>query len=147
MLLCGCPILRYSQRVGDGRRRWAIECLARPAHNFTYEYDQGGNRTKKTDFVNDREVVFHYDNDDVSRFETYNNRLEFFETFDTGETPAVLLSTTYYFYWCNGNPNRIVTHVEGTQDYSAVRFEYARNGEAVTHVLGGDEPPNGAYCC
>lgn len=34
-------------------------------YDLTYEYDQGGNRSRKSDMLNDCEVVYDYDNEDV----------------------------------------------------------------------------------
>jgi RHS repeat-associated protein len=45
-------------------------------------------------------------------------------------------STTWYYYSILGNPTWIVTKQAGSDDYSATRFGYAKNGETVTLVLG-----------
>ena len=59
-----------------------------------------------------------------------------YETFDTSGASDVLLSTTYYCYNCVGNATRVITNVAGTDLYTASRFEYAGNGEAVAYALG-----------
>jgi RHS repeat-associated protein len=105
-------------------------------YDLTYTYDQGGNRLKKIDAVNDVEVQYHYDLEDPERYVSKNNRLVYFETLDTEPDPPVVASTTWYYYSILGNPTWIVTKQSGSDDYTATRFGYARNGETVTVVLG-----------
>ena len=105
-------------------------------YDLTYTYDQGGNRLKKIDAVNDVEVQYHYDLEDPERYVSKNNRLVYFETLDTEPDPPVTASTTWYYYSILGNPTWIVTKQAGSNDYTATRFGYARNGETVTLVLG-----------
>ena len=105
-------------------------------YDLTYTYDQGGNRLKKIDAVNDVEVRYHYDLEDPDRYVSRNNRLVYFETLDAEPDPPVVASTTWYYYSILGNPTWIVTKQSGSDDYTATRFGYARNGETVTVVLG-----------
>jgi len=66
-----------------------------------------------------------------------NNRLMYLQTFNTAPNPDVLLATTWYTYNAVGNVERVVTKFESTPlQYSAVRFVYAKNGTAVTFVVG-----------
>ena len=65
-----------------------------------------------------------------------NNRLMYYETFDTSGSGQVLESTTYYFYNSNGNVTRVVTNEEGSNEYQATLLSYARNESTVTFVLG-----------
>ncbi len=72
-------------------------------------------------------------------YESDNNRLMYYETFDTTGGPGadVLLSTTWYYYSEGGNPTRIVTvEADSPDHYEATRFGYALNGTAVTYILG-----------
>jgi hypothetical protein len=48
-------------------------------YDLTYTYDQGGNRLKKIDAVNDVEVQYHYDLEDPGTYQSANNRLVYFE--------------------------------------------------------------------
>jgi RHS repeat-associated protein len=105
-------------------------------YDLTYTYDQSGNRLKKIDAINDVEVQYHYDLEDPERYVSKNNRVVYFETLDTEPDPPVVASTTWYYYSILGNPTWIVTKQSGSDDYSATRFGYAKNGETVTLVLG-----------
>jgi RHS repeat-associated protein len=82
------------------------------------------------------EVQYHYDLEDPERYVSKNNRLVYYETLDTEPDPPVVAATTWYYYSILGNPTWIVTKQAGSDDYSAIRFGYARNGETVTLVLG-----------
>ena len=75
-----------------------------------------GNRTEKTDVLNATRVDYYYDIDDPERFDmSANNRLMYYETYDTSMFPVEILeSTTYYYYNCAGNVIRIVTHDESS---------------------------------
>ena len=113
-----------------------------------YAYDPGGNRTRKVQSLPgcDRiETVYHYDvekpedPEEPVDYGSVNNRLMYYETFDTAGADDVLASTTYYFYSVMGNVTRVVTKLEEPGDnprYSATRFGYASNGQAVTFVVG-----------
>jgi RHS repeat-associated protein len=112
---------------------------------LTYEYDDGGNRTEMVDAVNELEIEieYEYDINDVydpstnpGGYMSNNNRLAYYETWDTSGKSEVLVSTTWYDYNNAGNVTSVVTNVDGTDDYSAVRFVYAKNAQEVTFVLG-----------
>ena len=78
------------------------------AYQLSYEYDQGGNRTKKVDAINQIETVYHYDRENPLVYDSNNNRLEYHETFDTSDPQnPVLLSTTWYYYNELGNVTRV----------------------------------------
>jgi len=121
------------------------------AYHLVYEYDKGGNRTRKTDVDNAVEVVYQYDinypwgpNDEPSA----NNRLMRYVTCDVSAPGAVcdlngastaLISTTYYRYNDIGNVERVITekaNPQGEPQYSSVWLKYAKNGEAVSYVIG-----------
>jgi len=106
-------------------------------YDISYEYDQVGNRKRKLDSIQLIDVVYHYDTDidpedPIQPYQSRNNRLMSYQTFDAGG----LDSTTYYYYNDCGNVTRVVTHEEGTHDYSSTWLQYARNGSTVTYVLG-----------
>ncbi|MCH7704377.1 MAG: RHS repeat-associated core domain-containing protein, partial [Planctomycetes bacterium] len=113
-------------------------------YDLAYTYDAGGNRVKKLDANNDLLVQYQYDYTDPATYGSDNNRLMFYETFDTSGPQNVLLETTWYFYNPAGNPTRIVTSAAGTSDYSATLFSYASNGSAVSFVLGETWTDTGA---
>jgi YD repeat-containing protein len=123
--------------VHDGAIRLIREERSTPhAYDWSYEYDQAGNRTKKIDNLADREWVYVYDTSDPG--ETYpsnNNRLMEVEEYDTSGTP-VLEFVSCYFYNPAGNVTRVVRHDEGTEEYTAHRIDYGKNGEVVLYVLG-----------
>ncbi len=114
--------------------------------DFTYEYDLGGNRTKKIDAVNDIEVTYHYDVNDLSDppvLEGINNRLIYYSTDSTLGGTTTPISTTYYDYTNEGNPDRIITELANPDPgppaeprFSATRFGYAKNGQTVVYMLG-----------
>jgi len=105
-------------------------------YELAYEYDLGGNRTRKVDALNQTEVVYHYDLEDPLLYGSNNNRLEYYETFDTSGPDPVLVSTTWYYYNASGNVKQIVTNQAGIIDYSSTRLGYAANGQALSYVLG-----------
>jgi len=109
-------------------------------YHLRYEYDQGGNRTRKTDLLNDTEVRYEYDINDVPTYDTANNRLTKYELYDSPGPGETLVSTTYYYYNDSGNPWRIVTETEdpepGQPRFSATFFKYAVNGQAVSYAVG-----------
>jgi RHS repeat-associated protein len=59
-----------------------------------------------------------------------------YETVDVSAQRSTLVSTTWYDYNVVGNPTRIITKPEASSQYSAARFEYAKNGETVTFIVG-----------
>ena len=124
------------QRAG----RWKLNrTVSSSDYHLRYEYDQGGNRTKKTDLIEDTEVRYEYDINDVPTYDTANNRLMRYERFDTSGVEDILLSMTYYYYNNSGNPTRVVTETEnpGAQPrFSATYLKYAVNGNTMTHVMG-----------
>jgi RHS repeat-associated protein len=63
---------------------------------------------------------------------------------DVSGEASSLLATTWYYYNESGNPTRIVTKPEASTQYSATRFEYAKNGETVMYVLGETWEADGA---
>lgn len=65
-----------------------------------------------------------------------NNRLMYSETFDTSGMGDELLSTTWYYYNEAGNVTRVVTQEDGSSTFTAMRFGYASNQNAVAFVLG-----------
>ena len=105
-------------------------------YDLTYEYDPGGNRTRKIDTVNEIDVRYHYDLEYPGAYASANNRLMYYETFDTSGGGQVLESTTYCFYNSSGNVTRVVTNQEGSNEYEATLLGYARNESTVTFVLG-----------
>jgi len=112
-------------------------------YDLQYEYDQGGNRTKKTSFGSFGQITetrYEYDIDDVPMYGTATNRLMKYATSDTSGGGEVLLSTTYYFYNDVGNPTRVVTETDdpepGQPRFSATLMNYAANGQAVTYIMG-----------
>ena len=121
-----------------------VRVAANPAdeYDLDYEYDQGGNRKRKVDHANDREIVYHYDVNLVENpYDSENNRLMYYETFDTSGPSPVLLLTTYYYYGKNGvhsacgNVTRVVTNDEADSEvYNSTRLIYASNGSAVAYV-------------
>jgi len=136
-------------RVGEGE------------YDLTYAYDQGGNRLTKIDALNDRLTEYHYDIEDPDLYGSNNNRLMYYDLFDTSGQSSTLLSTTVYYYNASGNAERIVTesHVatqarvhEGdvstfrrldVSTFSSTRLVYARNGSAVSFVMGETWDPDG----
>lgn len=125
----------------DGQGGLAVE--GREVHNgglgayhLTYGYDNGGNRTTKTDTINGRLDVYTYDLDDPATYQTENNRLMFVESFDTGGGGQDPLSTTYYYYNDVGSVERILTRSASQNEVTATRLHYAENQVAVTYILG-----------
>ncbi len=115
-----------------------------PASSFdlAYTHDAGGNRLSTIDEVNHVETVYHYDVEDEPEYvyDSFNNRLMYFETFDTSGAEAELVSTTYYFYNDYGNVTRKVTELAdpepGEKRYRSTYLKYATNGHAVTYLVG-----------
>jgi RHS repeat-associated protein len=113
-----------------------------------YEYDAGGNRTRKLDYVLNREYNYTYDvNLDPNPYDSENNRLMFYTTKQF--SPPVDLSTTYYEYNEFGNVTRVMTNPTGTTYYVGTRLVYASNGSAVSYVTdeswewdGENDPTN-----
>jgi len=81
-------------------------------YDITYKYDDGGNRREKFNSVSQRRTVYHYDIDDPGVYGSNNNRLMYYEEFDTAPDPDELLSTTRYYHRPNGNVHRVVTQDE-----------------------------------
>ena len=119
-----------------------------PWYDLRYTYDLGGNRLTAVDEANDVETVYHYDVEDEAQYVygSANNRLMYFETFDT-RGADLLVSTTYYYYNNYGNITRKVTQLAnpepGEKEYHATHLKYATNGQAVTYVLGEEWDWNG----
>ena len=73
-----------------------------------YEYDAGGNRTKKRiDPPWGQEVWYHYDLEDPPLYGSKNNRLMYEELMYSGTLQLVF--TTYYEYSADGNVTRVIT--------------------------------------
>jgi RHS repeat-associated protein len=124
--------------VYDTRGRLVIERRSAndgTGYRFDYTYDLGGNRLTK---VGDgKRTVYHYDIHDPCRYESNNNRLEYYEVWDEVPEPDELVSTTYYYYTGKGNVERVVTEYENEPGaYYGVRMAYAANGQALTHAIG-----------
>ena len=62
--------------------------------------------------------------------------MEYYDTISTAGGQSTPVSTTGYDYNVAGNPTRIIAKPVASSTYSAKRFEYAKNGQAVTYVLG-----------
>ena len=128
------------------------------AYDIAYEYDAGGNRTKKIEknpHTCDRtETRYTYDIDDVQTYRSANNRLMGYEVWSGCESPfadlgyvgdcgpgnETLVSSTFYDHNSHGNVTDVVTKSEspgsGERQYSATRMAYAHNGQAVSFVTG-----------
>jgi RHS repeat-associated protein len=103
--------------------------------DWSYEYDQAGNRTSKVDNLADREWVYVYDTSDPGTYGSNNNRLMEVEEYDTSGNQPVLEFVSWYFYSAAGNVTRVVRHEEGTEEYTAHRIDYGINGEVVLYVM------------
>jgi len=62
-------------------------------NDWTYTYDRGGNRVRKTETESQRRVEYTYDLDNPTGYGSKNNRLMRTKEYDTTAT-EVLLSTT-----------------------------------------------------
>ncbi len=119
------------------------------SYDLVYTYDLGGNRLSTIDEVNEVETVYHHDVEDEADYVygSANNRLMYFETFDTSAHGHELVSTTYYYYNDYGNITRKVTRLAnpepGEREYQATYLRYATNGQAVTYLLGEEWDWNG----
>ncbi len=128
----GLGRLKHETRVGDPAS----------SYDLAYTHDAGGNRLSTIDEVNHVETVYHYDVEDEAEYvyDSFNNRLMYFETFDTSGAEAELVSTTYYFYNDYGNVTRKVTELAdpepGEKKYRSTYLKYATNGHAVTYLVG-----------
>ena len=111
-------------------------------YNLTYEYDQGGNRTKKLNAATGREVRYAYDWSNPALSSSSNNRLLSSQEVLTAP-PNTIYSTTWYIYNCAGNVERVVTQNAGSTQYSATRFSYAKNQRAVSFSLAETWDPDG----
>ncbi len=130
----------------DGLGRLRHESREKPwvalAYSLEYTYDAGGNRLTKVDENNEVETVYHYDIEDQTQYEyeSANNRLMYFETFDTSGGGYELVSTTYYYYNDYGNVTRKVTELADPEPeekrYQSTYLKYAKNGQAVTYIVG-----------
>jgi hypothetical protein len=149
----------------DDRGRLIRELrLGRNPYHLKYEYDQGGNRTRKFDIRNNRRVEYDYDVDDPDYYGSRANRLMETTTYDrwNPQQGGDVLSQSWYYYTAGGNVRRVVTldsagqilfspgidgeeptiiyssncTTEGNVEYTAVRFEYACNASAVTYAAG-----------
>jgi YD repeat-containing protein len=88
-------------------------------YDLSYTYDQLGNRLTKTDAVAQLRTDYTYDvqldPEDPSQwpgypgpvYPTHNNRLLYYELYDTSQTPEKLLRTVSYTYWDTGEASNI----------------------------------------
>lgn len=109
-------------------------------YHYAYTYDQGGNRLTKTDLDNELHGVllteYHYDLEDIKTYGTWNNRLMYYEVFDSDEKEPVLLDRVDYEYQDGyggefGNPTRIV-HLSlwyEPDTYEALTLQYNKQHE------------------
>ncbi|MCC7292502.1 MAG: hypothetical protein IT449_10630 [Phycisphaerales bacterium] len=97
-----------------------------PAYDLEYVYDQGGNRLAKIDNIVSRRVLYTYDISAPTTYGSDNNRLMFYETYDTSGTPWVRLSTTWCGYNPQGNATRIVAE-SATPAKTAAQPDVSRN--------------------
>ena len=116
-------------------------------YDYSYKYDQGGNRTKK--WIGDDEYVnYYYDINISSYVGSDNNRLMYFEEHNNRTSPT-LQSTTWYYYNASGNIKQIITQENGSDVYTSTRLVYARNGQAVSYIIGEKcdktDPENPVY--
>ena len=73
----------------DNRRRLIREVrTGATPYDLTYEYDDGGNRTKKIDNLGRSEIRYHYDLENPATYGSKNNRLMFYKEFDTTQPGA-----------------------------------------------------------
>jgi hypothetical protein len=106
-LVPGGSLVGATDFVYEMRGRLVIERrTGQDGYRFDYTYDLGGNRLTK---VGDgKRTVYHYDIHDPCRYESNNNRLEYYEVWDKVPEPDELVSTTYYYYTGKGNVERVV---------------------------------------
>lgn len=96
----------------------------------SYAYDQAGNRVElevRIDGVVQQTTIYHYDREDVSTYQSDNNRLTWTETVDGSDQ---LVETTWYFYDNPfGNVSRIVTNAAGTTAFDSTALVYTEYGQ------------------
>lgn len=102
----------------DNRGRLTGEIrIGSSPYDLLYEYDKGGNRTRKVDLLNEIEMLYEYDVDLVGIYGTANNRLQMYITCDMSAADAVcdldtltpaLVSYTVYYYDDAGNVTRVI---------------------------------------
>jgi len=132
----------------DARGRLIDEVRNAPdSYIASYDYDLGGNRTRKFDYTHDIEILYEYDINDAA-YGTANNRLKKYVTCDMSAPGAIcdlnggstaLVSTTSYVYNAVGNVTRVVTKKadpQGGPQYSSVWLKYAKNGQTVSYAIG-----------
>ncbi len=102
----------------DARKRLVREVrTGQNAYHLTYGYGKNGNRTKKIQadiggggFVGGKRIEYHYDVDppqnDPFEYPSFNNRLEYYDTFDTTGGGSVPVSRTWYYYRNTVNTDR-----------------------------------------
>ena len=109
-----------------------------PPYDYEYEYDQGGNRTRKEDLLTGEVIEYHYDYEDTTKYGPAGNRLMESVRYEAGNPNSV--SRTYYYYNNAANLTRVLTEQAapepGEPRYSATWLTYATNGQAVAHVVG-----------
>jgi RHS repeat-associated protein len=130
------------------------------SYDLAYEYDQAGNRTKKTkkvDLLSDLVTTYHYDYED-SNWQSDYNQLMWSETCQTsggmfgrmgpmgpggggGGGPCLPVSRTYYYYYNDeGNVVNVFTQnlapSGGEKPYSTTVLSYAKNNRTVTFAIG-----------
>ncbi len=139
----------YDNRGRLIREKREDEVLVTDVYDITYEYNHTGNRTVKQDTVNNTRVVYHYDLEDPSEYDSKNNQLMYYQEFDTsGPGDPVLVSTTWYYYTFMGNVERVVTSAKDSDLHESTWFRYAVNDQTATMIIGetwnwnGVDPPD-----
>lgn len=120
--------------VYDNRNRlveeWRI--LGTHEYNFIYEYDQAGNRTRKTDGFTGVTTDYVYDISDPELYGSQGNRLMYSVTYQ--DIPEDVIEERWYTYNIVGNANHVIRRIEGDVDefgaqwYRGTRLFYAKNG-------------------
>ena len=124
------------------------------AYMLEYEYDAGGNRTRKarrdvTTWALLEETVYHYDLENPTLYQTKNNRLMYYEVFDDA---GLLRQRVEYEYETTdsavGNPTLIVRKVwpDGQPAiYYGTELVYNQSGE-LWFLIQTTWPDDGSGC-
>ncbi len=113
-------------------------------YDLAYTYDQGGNRLTKTDLLNQRETVYHYDLEDPQAYQHRNNRLMYDEVFDiTVPQSPILQERVVYTYalgeneqdpWA-GNVTEIIRKVGAAPPYDVYHTCLSYNNNAELRIV------------